>query len=65
MLSSPVKKTKMLPPTRNARLARSRLWARLRNGGHSNSFGIAAQSFASRRGMAITPLTTCRPWVKA
>ena len=65
MLSRPVKKTKRAPPTSSASEARSSRWASERSGGHSKSFGITDQSFASRIGIAIRPLATCSPWVKA
>ena len=45
--------------------ARSIMCANERTGGHSKSFGIADQSFASRIGIAARPLTTWRPWVNA
>ncbi len=65
MFSRPVPKTKTLPPTSSASESRSSACAAPRTGGHSNSFGITDQSFASRIGIAARPLITCRPWVKA
>jgi hypothetical protein len=65
MLITPVANVKSPPPTSSTRLSRSSPCASDRIGGFSNSFGMTVHSFASRIGIAATPLTTCSPWVAA
>ena len=60
-----MKKTKRLPPTSSASESRSSRCDGERTGGHSNSFGIADQSFASRIGIAATPHDDVQPLVSA
>ena len=65
MLSIPVANSNSEPPTSSASDNRSRAWAGLRSGGHSNNLGITDQSFASRIGNIARPTDTCSPWLAA